>query len=187
MLRTRKTTRREFLEAWALVLVTRGSGSGNEVPGIRQFRRGGMVDRRLGQTDMDVSLLSFGSHTDPADRRPAGPAELIKSLERIPDETLCMAAMRFVYSRPFVATAITGMFEERLLEDNLKQKSGKQPSRYSIRLSPKSLESGMPPQGLECASAGRNRLLPVVKSSDMNSTPKSVYLTRYELPTWASP
>jgi len=49
---------------------------------------------------------------------PAAVAELTKSLARLPDETLCMAAMRFVYSRPFVSAAITGMFEERLLEDN---------------------------------------------------------------------
>jgi len=45
-------------------------------------------------------------------------AELTKSLERLPDETLCMAAMRYVYSRPFVSSAITGMFESRCLEDN---------------------------------------------------------------------
>jgi aryl-alcohol dehydrogenase-like predicted oxidoreductase len=48
----------------------------------------------------------------------AAVAELTKMLGRLPDETLCMAAMRFVYSRDFVSTAITGMFEERLLEDN---------------------------------------------------------------------
>ncbi len=49
---------------------------------------------------------------------PAAVAELTKTLGRLPDETLCMAAMRFVYSRPFVSTAIAGMFEDRLLEDN---------------------------------------------------------------------
>jgi aryl-alcohol dehydrogenase-like predicted oxidoreductase len=49
---------------------------------------------------------------------PAAVAELTKTLGRLPDETLCMAAMRFVYSRPFVSAAITGMFEDRLLEDN---------------------------------------------------------------------
>ena len=48
----------------------------------------------------------------------AAVAELTKSLDRMPDETLCMAALRFVFSRPFLATALTGMFEERLLEDN---------------------------------------------------------------------
>lgn len=51
---------------------------------------------------------------------PAAVAKLTKALERLPDETLCMAAMRFVYSRDFISTAITGMFEERLLEDNCK-------------------------------------------------------------------
>jgi predicted aldo/keto reductase-like oxidoreductase len=49
---------------------------------------------------------------------PAVVAELTKSLNRLPDETLCMAAMRFVYSKSFVSTAITGMFEDRCLEDN---------------------------------------------------------------------
>jgi aryl-alcohol dehydrogenase-like predicted oxidoreductase len=46
--------------------------------------------------------------------------ELTKTLGRLPDETLCMAAMRYVYSRDFVSTVIAGMFEERLLEDNYK-------------------------------------------------------------------
>lgn len=49
---------------------------------------------------------------------PAAVAELTRSLDRLPDETLCMAAMRFNFSRPFLSAAITGMFEERLLEDN---------------------------------------------------------------------
>lgn len=51
---------------------------------------------------------------------PAAVAELTKTLGRLPEETLCMAAMRFAYSRPFLATAITGMFDDRLLEDNYK-------------------------------------------------------------------
>jgi len=51
---------------------------------------------------------------------PAAVAELTKSLDRMPDETLCMAAMRFVYSKPLIATAIAGMFEMQLLEDNYK-------------------------------------------------------------------
>ena len=49
---------------------------------------------------------------------PEALAELTKSLDRMPDETLCMAAMRYVYSQPFLATAVTGMFQEQLLEDN---------------------------------------------------------------------
>jgi len=47
-------------------------------------------------------------------------AELTKSLDRLPDETLCMASMRFNYSRPFLSTACTGMFHETLFEDNYK-------------------------------------------------------------------
>jgi aryl-alcohol dehydrogenase-like predicted oxidoreductase len=49
---------------------------------------------------------------------PAAVAELTKSLDRLPEETLCMAAMRFVYSRPFVACAIAGMFDEQYVNDN---------------------------------------------------------------------
>jgi aryl-alcohol dehydrogenase-like predicted oxidoreductase len=51
---------------------------------------------------------------------PAAVAELTKSLDRMPDETLCMAAMRFVYAKPFLSTAIAGMFEAQLLDDNYK-------------------------------------------------------------------
>jgi aryl-alcohol dehydrogenase-like predicted oxidoreductase len=47
-------------------------------------------------------------------------AELTSVLGRLPDETLCMAAMRYVYSQNFISTAIAGIFEERLLEDNYK-------------------------------------------------------------------
>jgi len=49
---------------------------------------------------------------------PAAVAELTKTLDRLPDETLCQAALRFVYSRPFLATAITGMFDDQWLEEN---------------------------------------------------------------------
>jgi aryl-alcohol dehydrogenase-like predicted oxidoreductase len=51
---------------------------------------------------------------------PAAVAELTKSLDRMPDETLCMAALRFVFSRPFLSTAINGMFEDQWLTDNYK-------------------------------------------------------------------
>ena len=51
---------------------------------------------------------------------PAVAAELTKSLHRLPDETLCQAALRFVYSQPFITAAMTGMFEDFTLEDNYK-------------------------------------------------------------------
>lgn len=50
---------------------------------------------------------------------PAVVAELTRSLERLPDETLCQAALRFVYSRPFLTCAMPGMFEDHTLEDNI--------------------------------------------------------------------
>jgi len=49
---------------------------------------------------------------------PAVVSELTKSLARLPDETLCQAALRFVYSRPFLTCAMPGMFEEHTLEEN---------------------------------------------------------------------
>ena len=64
---------------------------------------------------------------------PAVVAELTKSLNRLPDETLCMAAMRFVYSRPFLSTAIAGMFEARCLEDNYRALSRNQEAKREER------------------------------------------------------
>lgn len=51
---------------------------------------------------------------------PAVVSELTKSLERLPDETLCQAAMRFVYSRPFITAALPGIFQDDDLVDNYK-------------------------------------------------------------------
>jgi predicted aldo/keto reductase-like oxidoreductase len=48
----------------------------------------------------------------------AAVAELARSLNQLPDETLCQAAMRYVYSRPFLSCSVTGMFDDRFLEDN---------------------------------------------------------------------
>lgn len=58
-------------------------------------------------------------HTTYRPLHPAVVAELTKSLERLPDETLCQAALRFVYSRPFLTCAMPGMFEDHTLEDNI--------------------------------------------------------------------
>jgi aryl-alcohol dehydrogenase-like predicted oxidoreductase len=58
-------------------------------------------------------------HTTYRPLHPAVVAELTKSLERLPDETLCQAALRFAYSRPFLTCAMPGMFEDHTLEDNI--------------------------------------------------------------------
>jgi len=49
---------------------------------------------------------------------PAVVAELTRSLDRLPEETLCQAALRFVYSRPFMTSAMPGMFQDHEVEDN---------------------------------------------------------------------
>jgi aryl-alcohol dehydrogenase-like predicted oxidoreductase len=63
-------SRRAFLSV-AAAMATAPASLALPKPAIQEFRRGGMVYRRLGQTDLHVSLLSFGSHTDPAYKRPA--------------------------------------------------------------------------------------------------------------------
>jgi aryl-alcohol dehydrogenase-like predicted oxidoreductase len=50
---------------------------------------------------------------------PAVVSELIKSLERLPDEMLCQAALRFVYSRPFITCATPSMFEDYTLDESI--------------------------------------------------------------------
>jgi len=58
-------------------------------------------------------------HTRYRPLHPAVAAELTRSLARLPDETLCQAALRFVYSRPFMTCAMPGMFEDHTLEENV--------------------------------------------------------------------
>jgi aryl-alcohol dehydrogenase-like predicted oxidoreductase len=57
-------------------------------------------------------------HTTYRPLLPSVVAEITRSLDRMPGETLCQAALRFVYSRPFMTCAMPGMFEESTLEDN---------------------------------------------------------------------
>ena len=49
---------------------------------------------------------------------PAVVAEMTRSLRRMPDETLCQAALRFVYSRPFMTSAMPGMFDDYMVDAN---------------------------------------------------------------------
>jgi len=49
---------------------------------------------------------------------PAVVAKLTRDLNQFPEETLCQAAMRFVYSRPFLTCAMPGMFQDHEVEDN---------------------------------------------------------------------
>ncbi|MFO0889503.1 MAG: aldo/keto reductase [Isosphaeraceae bacterium] len=49
---------------------------------------------------------------------PAVVAELTRSLDRQPEESLCQAALRFVFSRPFITCAMPGMFQDHELDEN---------------------------------------------------------------------
>ncbi len=62
----RDMTRREFVGGCAAALSA--PALAGAAPELSEYRRGGMTYRRLGRTDLFPSLLSFGSHTDPADR-----------------------------------------------------------------------------------------------------------------------
>src|SRR3990172_1434120 len=77
-----RLSRREFLGRGSAVLVSAGltavqPGPMKAAEPIRQLLRGGMLYRRLGRTDLYVSALAFGSHTDPAFKRPAGAGNVL--------------------------------------------------------------------------------------------------------------
>jgi len=65
-------TRRAFLGGWA---------AGALLGQSREYQRSGMLYRPLGKTGMDVSLLSFGSHTDIKDRKRVSPAKTVLTPE----------------------------------------------------------------------------------------------------------
>src|SRR5262249_55242241 len=67
-------SRRQFLQqisglALAAGLGTAATDAAEPTKPVREFRRRGMLYRRLGQTDLYMSVLSFGSHTDPKFKR----------------------------------------------------------------------------------------------------------------------
>ena len=51
---------------------------------------------------------------------PAAVAQLTDSLSRLPDETLCQAAMRFLYSKDFLSSVVAGMWDDQWVDDNYK-------------------------------------------------------------------
>jgi len=71
---------------------------------------------RSGPKPETETAVMYGSRNH--NMLPAAIAELTRSLNRMPDETLCQAAIRFVYSRPFITCAIPGMWDDQWIDDN---------------------------------------------------------------------
>ncbi|MCH2202916.1 MAG: aldo/keto reductase [Fuerstiella sp.] len=60
-------------------------------------------------------------HLYRGNNRPLLPAvvdKLTESLKRLPQESLCQAALRFVYSQSFITSAMPGMFQPHEVDDN---------------------------------------------------------------------
>ena len=90
--------------------------------GIKPLAAGSVVGldpRFKSDTNPDMSRFVLFNST-PGSRMilPAVVAELSKSLNQLPDETLSQAAMRYAYSRPFLSCAMAGMFDDQFVEDN---------------------------------------------------------------------
>src|SRR5262249_19544651 len=63
-------SRREFLRQTSGLALAAGLSAAEQARPVRGVRRSGMLYRRLGQADLHVSVLSFGSHTDPKFKKP---------------------------------------------------------------------------------------------------------------------
>jgi len=90
--------------------------------GIKPLAAGSIVglDPRLkSDTNPDMPRFMLFNST-PGSRAilPAVVAELAKTLNQLPDESLPQAAMRYAYSRQFLSCVLTGMFNDQFVEDN---------------------------------------------------------------------
>ena len=80
-----RPSRRDFMKRGSSLALAAGLGtiqtaSASPSEPVREFRRGGMLYRRLGRADLFVSVLAYGSHTDPAFKRP-GRIDLVLQLD----------------------------------------------------------------------------------------------------------
>jgi predicted aldo/keto reductase-like oxidoreductase len=90
--------------------------------GIKPLAAGSVVQldpRFKSDTNPDNSRFMLFNST-PGSRAilPQVVEELSKSLNQLPDESLPQAAMRYVYSRPFLSCTVAGMFDDQFVEDN---------------------------------------------------------------------
>ncbi len=71
---------------------------------------------RPGSTPEDPRIKLYQRTNRPL--LPAVVQKLTERLNRLPGESLCQAALRFVYARPFITSAMPGMFQEHEVDDN---------------------------------------------------------------------
>ena len=90
--------------------------------GIKPLAAGSIValdPRFISASKPDMAnMMLFNSSPQTRAILPAAVAELAKALNQLPDETLAQAAMRYVYSRPFLSSTMAGMFDDQFLIDN---------------------------------------------------------------------
>ncbi len=71
---------------------------------------------RSGPKPESEQVLMYGSSKKVM--LPGAVAELTRTLNRLPDESLCQAAMRFAFSRPFLSAVFNGMWDDQWIADN---------------------------------------------------------------------
>ncbi len=90
--------------------------------GMKPLAAGSIVelDPRIKTASMPDSsnIMLFNSSPKTRAILPAAVAELAKALNQLPDESLPQAAMRYVFSKPFLSTTMTGMVDDQFLTDN---------------------------------------------------------------------
>jgi aryl-alcohol dehydrogenase-like predicted oxidoreductase len=90
--------------------------------GIKPLAAGSIVRldprSKSGANPDNSDFMRFSPSPGSGEILPAAVAELTKALNQLPDETLPQAAMRYVYSRPFLSATVAGMFEDQFLTDN---------------------------------------------------------------------
>ena len=101
-------------------LLPAAKAAGIGLIGMKPLAAGSIVSldpRFQSQTNPDMKDFRLFNSADRA-ILPAAVAELSKTLKQLPDESLCQAAMRYAFSRPFLSSVMTGMFDDKFVEDN---------------------------------------------------------------------
>ncbi len=90
--------------------------------GIKALAAGSIVEldpRIKSQTKPEMAdIRLFNSSPGSRAILPAAVAELAKALSQMPDESLPQAALRYVFSKPFLTSTMIGMFDDQFLMDN---------------------------------------------------------------------